>query len=332
MLRNALFACLLFATQSIYAAFNSPIDVVYTWVDGSDEAWIKNRTQWMVEEHMASPDGASVQRFRNRDELRYSMRSVFRFAPFVRKIFIVTNGQVPKWLKAHPKVQVVTHEEIFLKSNDLPTFNSMAIECNLHRIPGLSEHYLYFNDDVFLGRDVSPSDFFTSKGKMRLFFSKRISAYGPLEMGENGYTSACKNTNNLLNGLYKNEKRYQHSHTPYPLIKMVVRLIEQQFFYIFQMVASHRFRSMKDYTITNGLIPYVALKLGYAETNTASTSTVSFGRDLNNDVKKLKELSHNRPMFFCIQDASSNISNEQELLLSTFLDTYYPTPAPWELQ
>uniref|UniRef100_T2MCA8 N-acetylglucosamine-1-phosphotransferase subunits alpha/beta n=1 Tax=Hydra vulgaris TaxID=6087 RepID=T2MCA8_HYDVU len=106
-------------------------------------------------------------RFADNNELKYSLRSIDTFAPWVRKIFIVTNGQIPNWLNLdHPRIQLITHEEIFANKSHLPTFSSPAIESNIHRIPGLSKIFIYMNDDVFFGKEVWPDDFYThSRGK-----------------------------------------------------------------------------------------------------------------------------------------------------------------------
>lgn len=87
-------------------------------------------------------------------------------------MFIVTNGQIPEWLDVnHPKVEIITHEMIFPDSSVLPTFSSSSIEMNLHRIPGLSDYFIYFNDDVFLGRAVYPYDFYTLEKGQLLYYS-----------------------------------------------------------------------------------------------------------------------------------------------------------------
>lgn len=101
-------------------------------------------------------------RFEDSQELRYSLRSLERYAPWVRHVYLVTNGQIPDWLSLDAgKLTIVTHEEIFPDPSDLPTFSSPAIECHLHRIPGLSKRFLYFNDDVLLDSPVWPDDFYT---------------------------------------------------------------------------------------------------------------------------------------------------------------------------
>ncbi|KAH6935599.1 hypothetical protein HPB50_007010 [Hyalomma asiaticum] len=95
-------------------------------------------------------------------ELKYSLRSLERYAPWVRKVYIVTNGQIPSWLNLdYPRVTVVTHEEIFPNKSHLPTYSSPAIETHLHRIEGLSQRFIYLNDDVFFGKEVWPEDFYT---------------------------------------------------------------------------------------------------------------------------------------------------------------------------
>uniref|UniRef100_A0A8C4RXW9 N-acetylglucosamine-1-phosphotransferase subunits alpha/beta n=1 Tax=Erpetoichthys calabaricus TaxID=27687 RepID=A0A8C4RXW9_ERPCA len=109
----------------------------------------------------------SASRFEDNEELRYSLRSVERHAPWVRHIFIVTNGQIPSWLNLdNPRVTIVTHKDIFLNGSHLPTFSSPAIESHLHQIPGLSRKFIYLNDDVMFGKDVWPDDFYShSKGQ-----------------------------------------------------------------------------------------------------------------------------------------------------------------------
>ncbi|XP_068801006.1 N-acetylglucosamine-1-phosphotransferase subunits alpha/beta isoform X9 [Struthio camelus] len=109
----------------------------------------------------------SASRFEDNEELRYSLRSIERHAPWVRHIFIVTNGQIPSWLNLdNPRITIVTHQEIFRNVSHLPTFSSPAIESHIHRISGLSQKFIYLNDDVMFGKDVWPDDFYShSKGQ-----------------------------------------------------------------------------------------------------------------------------------------------------------------------
>lgn len=140
---------------------NFPIDVVYTWVDGGDEKYKESLAQ-------VSQKGIRYSRFANNHELFYSLYSVYKFAPWVRKIFIVVADYQSPNLEGLPltlqaKITLVKHSEI-MPATALPTFNSMAIESVLHLIPDLSEHFIYFNDDTLLGNHVEPSDFFSPSG------------------------------------------------------------------------------------------------------------------------------------------------------------------------
>ena len=147
-----------------------PIDVVYTWVDGNDEEWNAARERRLADVSdatMRTRASSGQARFVDRGELRYSMRSVHLLAPWVRRIHLVTAGQVPPWLDVDdPMINLVDHRDL-LPADALPTFNSHAIESVVHRIPGLSEHFLYFNDDFFLGRPTRPERFFTGAGSTR---------------------------------------------------------------------------------------------------------------------------------------------------------------------
>lgn len=134
------------------------IDFVITWVDGNDPEWLKERNYYETLEH-GDIDNCNV-RFRDWETLRYWFRGVEKFAPWVNKIFFVTWGHVPQWLDtSHPKLQIVKHAD-YIPEEFLPTFNSYVIEFYFHKIKGLSDKFVYFNDDMFLINHVSPSRFF----------------------------------------------------------------------------------------------------------------------------------------------------------------------------
>ena len=150
-----------------------PVDVVYTWVDGDDPEWDAAREARIagMEGTARTREASGRARFLSRDELRYSLRSVHLFAPWVRQIYLVTSGQVPAWLARDAGVTVVPHAEI-MPADALPTFNSHAIETSLHHISGLAEHWLYFNDDFFLGRPLRPEVLFSPAGLSSVFFAQ----------------------------------------------------------------------------------------------------------------------------------------------------------------
>lgn len=114
----------------------------------------------------------SASRFADNEELKYSLRSVEKHAPWVRNIFIVTNGQIPSWLNLdNPRLKIVTHEELFLNNSHLPTFSSPAIESHIHRIPGLSQKFIYLNDDVMFADNVWPDDFYTHANGQKIYLT-----------------------------------------------------------------------------------------------------------------------------------------------------------------
>lgn len=132
-----------------------PIDFVITWVDGNDPEWQKEYFKYKGLE-----GDQRAYRFRDMNVLQYWFRGVEKFAPWVNKVFFVTCGQRPLWLNTdHPKLVCVNHKD-YIPEQFLPTFSSQAIEVNFHRISGLSEHFVYFNDDMFLTTPTVPRDFF----------------------------------------------------------------------------------------------------------------------------------------------------------------------------
>ena len=134
------------------------IDFVITWVDGNDPVWRKERDYYAALEHRSI--GNNDARYRDWETLRYWFRGVEKFAPWVNKVFFVTCGHLPEWLDTdNPKLQIVKHSD-FIPAEYLPTFSSSAIEFFLYKIKGLSEQFVYFNDDMFLLDEVKPSRFF----------------------------------------------------------------------------------------------------------------------------------------------------------------------------
>lgn len=136
---------------------NKPIDFVMIWVDGNDPEWRKEKAQY--DDRVVTSSNSEV-RYRDWDNLQYWFRAVEKFAPWVNKIHFVTWGHLPPWLDtSNPKLHIVNHKD-FIPEEYLPTFSSHTIELNLHRIEGLAEQFVYFNDDTFLTAPVKPEDFF----------------------------------------------------------------------------------------------------------------------------------------------------------------------------
>lgn len=132
------------------------IDFVVTWLDSSDPEWQKQFAVFKEKETGRTEKA----RFRNLDVFRYWFRAIELYAPWVNKVYLVTNGTVPTWINPnHPKLVLVKHSD-YIPNELLPTFNSRTIELFLHKIQGLSEHFVYFNDDCILNSPTLPELFF----------------------------------------------------------------------------------------------------------------------------------------------------------------------------
>ena len=313
-----------------------PIDAVYTWVDGGDPAWRERKARalrdngWVA---ASSEQTANESRFVSRDELRYSLRSLHAFAPWIRHIFLVTDDQVPAWLDTtRGDLTVVGHREIFGDTGRLPTFNSQAIESRLHRIPGLSEHFLYLNDDVFLGRPVPPEMFFTPGGLTRFFPSGALVESTPRRPDDTPANSAGKNNRRLIQEAFGRVLTRKMQHTPHPSRRSVLAEIEQRFAEHVEATAGHQFRHPDDIALLSSLQQYYAYLTGraapgqirYLYTDVADPDTPF----------RLARLLHNRHLdAFCLNDTASDeaMVPEQAALLADFLPSYLPFPSRWEL-
>ncbi|MBE7006058.1 MAG: hypothetical protein E7424_02775 [Ruminococcaceae bacterium] len=133
------------------------IDLVVLWVDGNDPAWRAEKDKYDTSK---KDDSNSDERFRDWGLMKYWFRGIESFLPWIRKVHFVTWGHVPDFLNLnHPKLHLVNHKD-FLPADALPTFNACAIEMNIHRIEGLAEHFIYFNDDMFVLRPMKEEAFF----------------------------------------------------------------------------------------------------------------------------------------------------------------------------
>lgn len=135
------------------------IDFIVTWVDMNDPEWQKEFAKYSGKKENTR-NGVSEARFRDAGFLKYWFRGVEKFAPWVRKIHFVTSGQKPEWLdENNPKINLVKHSD-YIPAEFLPTYNSVVIERYLHRIPGLSDRFVYFNDDFYIINSIGPDRFF----------------------------------------------------------------------------------------------------------------------------------------------------------------------------
>ncbi len=313
-----------------FEEFHGDIDIVYTWVDGDDPEWRSDFNRWAERERETLLDSAIDRaRFHNRDELRYSMRSVWAYCGWVRKIFVVTSGQVPPWLATDERVQVVPHPEI-LAADALPTFNSHAIEASLHHIEGLSEHFIYFNDDMFIGRPTRPELFFTPNGLARVFSSSAY-VHGSEFADTLAVDTAAIRGRELLLEHFGRVMSTKPLHSPYPLRRSVLDQVEAEFPDLVRQTQHSRFRSPSDLSIAASFGQHFALALGKAVPGELRTEYVHVesGRlklaldriELGDDVDS-----------FCVNETLYTSADHagRERRLAGFFDRMFPVAAPWE--
>jgi hypothetical protein len=321
-----------------------PIDAVYTWVDGSDPGWLERKRQRLEalgpEAARLHPSATSAVRYRDRGELRYSLRSLQRMAPFVRKIYLVTTGQVPAWLDVeHPDLEIVRHDELFPNPDHLPTFSSRAIECHLHRIPGLSEHFLYFNDDIMLLRPTTPADFFDEQGRCIVYLDRRDVVWSEADRSYDlPVNTAARNSSRLLEAEfgYRIEKRVDH--TPYALRKSVIEEIWERFPTELEFASSQPFRHPESVTLTFCLAPHYGICTGTAVgTSERSLSYIKVKKKLGSlrllALKLLRQVFERagRKRFLSIND-SGELDDRwlTEQMISLFLRVTYPERSRFE--
>lgn len=321
------------ATRGSVFAVDFPVDLVYTWVDGSDPDWQARRTAaWArTQPSELSTLAANPSRWINRDELRYSLRSLVAHADWVRHVYIVTDRQVPSWLDVSgSRVRVVDHSEIFPTREVLPTFNSHAIESRLHHIDGLAEHYLYLNDDMFFGRATHPEDFFYGNGLARLFPSPKPLPDGPASTTDTPVEAAGKNNRDLMAAKFGRAPNHRYLHAPYPQLRSVLQEIETTFPLEFTRTMASRFRHPSDISIPASLMGTYAYL-----TARAVPSTIPYGYvDLADPrlSRRLSALKRTRPTAFCLNDHAGLGADPSAVndMVRTFLEDLFPTPSPFE--
>lgn len=317
-----------------------PVDAVYTWVDDLDAQWIAKKNEYLQRESRPGAvtlfSGDSI-RYHNRDELRYSLRSVAQYAPFVRTIYLVTDRQIPPWLNTdHPRIRVVFHQQIFKDAGVLPTFNSHAIESQLHHIENLSERYLYFNDDCFLGRMVRPRDFFAADGDPIAYLSDESVPNTAPTGTDSGLIWGAKNNCRLLSQIAPIDTLQKLLHVPHSQVKSILVEMEERFAVEFQATVSSRFRSITDIAVASSLQQHYAALTGRAELrgpNDACFPTCCINVAspfLKPTLKRI--LLTRRYKAFCINEPliPDVDTSRFDRIVTDFLQAYFPNKSEFE--
>lgn len=310
------------------------VDLVYLWVDGNDPEWQKKRNAFIGRKDEDSSRNCKG-RYANNDELKYSLRSVELYAPWIRKIFIVTDNQVPEWLDTtNPRIQIVDHSEI-LPPESRPCFNSCLIEAFLYRIPGLSEHFLYANDDMFLNREVWLNDFFSPDGYPIVRLTRKPFRKVRWLLREKLLRKPLRNFSRKIgNASRVVEEKYgiyytgiMHHNIDSYLKSDFQRVIEEIFPEKFEPMLAHRMRDDSD--IERIVFVYTAL----AEKK-AILRYVTDRESMLVGIHKARHfirLQHLHPTFFCLND-SEYATNDDRIRAKEYLQNRFPDKSSFEKQ
>ena len=308
------------------------IDLVYLWVDGNDPKWQAKRNAFLerkVENSLSSFNG----RYVNNDELKYSLRSVERYAPWIRKIFIVTDDQTPEWLDIeNPKIKIIDHKEI-LPAESLPCFNSNVLEHFLCKISNLSEYFILSNDDTFFNKIVSPTTFFGKDGypiirltrkpfrRFRWFLREQI-----FKKPHKLYSKALFNAAELVKqkfGFFYNG--LPHHNIDSYLKSDCIRVGEQIFKNEIDHTKMNHIRNAND--IQRIVYSYVALaeKRGHLR-YVSNDESLHIHIQKDRHFEKLKKFN---PTFFCMNDTEYADDNDR-MKLKVWLSTRFPEKSEFE--
>ena len=303
---------------------NLKIDLVYLWVDGNDAKWQEEKEEWQARLNIPSGGSANNCRFIDNHELKYSLRSVEMNAPWINHIFIVTNGQVPEWLDTtHPKITIVTHKEI-MPSEALPTFNSEAIETCIANIPGLSEYFLYANDDCFINRPVSP-DFFFTKNKEPIIRLKKYK-WSQEDIEQKCYMKNVIYSMNLIKDKYDQKYEFENIHNIDAYRKSYLIKCRQEFKSDFENTCNCRFRTPESVQRIIYYMWMLANNLGELQ-DCAQTNTL-YLKILPPEYMN-KKINSIKPVLLCIND-EEKVNPDNRKKLKNFLQNLYPQKQYWE--
>ena len=328
-------------------AGTGPIDIVYLWVDGNDPVWrLKRARKAALLSKSARTDmalhGNVEGRFRDNDELKYSLRALERFFPGHGHSYLVTDAQIPLWLRQSDRVTVIDHKDL-IPACALPTFDSGHIESYLHRIDGLSERFFYFNDDVFFGAPVYIEDWFFDGGS--------YAAWSHLDHDNNNNndndlhacanTAATENASRLSKQWFDANPQFRSvpadsfrtfAHAPRPLLKSALAELEKQQPELFAKSRSTVFRAWNQ----PSLICDFALRWGLAHglTRIRDYSHLYVSTGAADAAIQLGELmaSWGQVSFFCVNDTTDDAQANDPRLLEAreALQHMFPRPSSFE--
>ena len=327
----------------------APIDIVYLWVDGNDLTWRAKREAALQKlPHDSSAAMARYSnvegRFRDNHELRYSLRALEKFFPDHGHVYIVTDAQAPDWLRASDRLTLVDHRDLMPEAS-LPTFDSGHIESWIHHIPGLSERYFYFNDDVFFGAPVQLRDWFTDAGFHVTWSDDPVVSDEAMRMDATSLENACRMSIQWLTdkarsgtpALREQDPLYQSTfrtfaHSPRPMLKSILLELEDTAPELFAAVRSTVFRSWDKPTIVSDFVLRWALAHGVASIRPYRHRYVSTGEGDQNAQLQALAAEFGALEFFCINDTTDDAQSNDPRLQNVLgvLQSILPMPSGFE--
>ncbi len=322
---------------------NDPIDAVICWVDGDDPLHQQKMAPFLKNEKRSSIPGAHPTRFASVNEIKYCVLSVLTYAPFLRNIYIVTDDQDPgvhnEVKKYFPErvdsVKVVDHKEIFRGyEKNLPIFSSRAIESLIWRIDGLSDNFIYLNDDLFLIRETRKQDFFVDNSPVlrgswcydqyfRLLWKKLQKALHSYLLGNKNFKSRSSFHLVQWKAAYYMGMKWKYfymDHTPHPLNRETAEIFFNKHKNILEKNLKHRFKNHHQFNFISLLYHYELL---HGNTNIMPPD-LAYLQPFNRSEKYLERKfsycrQNNEIRFLCIQ--SMELCNkEQQKIIFDWLD------------
>jgi hypothetical protein len=310
---------------------NIEIDLVYLWVDGNDPKW-QEKKRIFTGKVSDTTEQNNPGRYISNDELKYALRSAEKHTPWLRKIFIVTDDQQPEWLDtSNPKIQVVDHRQI-MPAEILPCFNSSVIEYFLHKIPGLSERFLFANDDMFFNADLTP-DFFFKEDKYPIVRLKRkpfgkwhyrLKLLVGKKLGQ--YNKMVVDSSLMVEKLFG--KYYPG--VPHHVIDAYTRsdyciAVEEVFAEEVKKSQSHRTRTYGD--LHRSAISFYTLAIGHGHLKYVGREESI--RLLTHKSNLRKYIDRYQPKLFCLND-SQRVTFEHRKKIKPFLEGLFPQKSAFE--
>lgn len=308
------------------------IDLVYLWVDGSDPIWRAKRNAFLGKIDESSPINCEG-RYANNDELKYSLRSIELYAPWIQKIFIVTDNQVPKWLDtSNPKIRIVDHKEI-MPNESLPCFNSSLIEKFFHQIPGLSERFIYANDDMFINKPVKIDNFFTPEGfpiirltrkpfrKFRWLWREKI-CQNPLK----NYSKSIDYASRLVEQKYGNYYTGMPHHNIDAYLKSDCQKVADEILRN-EFLTNRKNQARSDNDIERIVYSYVAIAEGRGQLHYVTKKESMLVRI--HKKKDYERLLDYNPLFFCLND-SEYARDCDRMRTQKYLEKRFPHKSKFE--